>query len=91
MVTALNIPFVSESYDRLMEAQRAYVKPGLVDPIDTPEKLRAARNELGMTQAALGDKVALSGTFIGLMERGANPIEPRTDLSVRYLLVEHRA
>ena len=87
----LNIPFQTEAYDRLVEAQKAYVKPELAEAISTGEQLRAARTELGLTQAALAEKLALTGTFIGLMERGSNPIEPRTDLSVRYLLVEARA
>lgn len=90
MGAVLNQPFVSEAYDRLMEAQNAFVRQETVEAVDTPEKLRAARTEMGLTQAQLADRIALTGTFIGLMERGTNPIDPRTDLSVRYLLVEHR-
>lgn len=90
-MVALGIPFVSEAYDRLTAAQAAYVRPGTVSAIDSGDKLKAARAEMGLTQAGLADKVGLTGTFIGMMERDDKPIEPRTDLAVRYLLVEFRA
>lgn len=89
-MVALNIPFVSEAYDRLKAEQAAFVKPGTVSAIDSGDKLKAARAEMSLTQAGLADKIGLTGTFIGMMERDDKPIEPRTDLAVRYLLVEFR-
>lgn len=95
MGAVLNQPFVSEAYDRLVEAQAAHAvslrEERALAAIDSGEKLRAARTELGLTQAALGERLALTGTFIGMMERGSDKIEARTDLSIRYLLVEHRS
>lgn len=43
---------------------------------------------MNLRQAALADALGLTPQFIGMMERGEKPIEPRTALSVRYL-VEH--
>lgn len=90
-MVALDIPFVSEAYDRLKVAQMAFVRPGAVEPVNCGERIKAARTELGLTQAGLANKLGLTGTFIGMMERDDKPIEPRTDLAVRYLLVEFRA
>lgn len=88
---ALHIPFVSEAYDRLVKAQLAFVKPSLIDAVDDGKKLRAARDELGLTQAALASRLGLTAPAISNMESGADRINARVDLSVRYLLVEHRA
>jgi len=49
-------------------------------------ELKAAREQAGMTQGQFADALGLSGTFIGLMERGEKAIELRTELAVRYLL-----
>ncbi len=58
-----------------------------IHPIDTPERLREARRRLGMTQQELAETLGLTQRSISRMETGAQPIEPRTDLAVRYLLV----
>ena len=44
----------------------------------TKEQLRALRASTGLTQAEFGSALHLSGAFIGEMERGEKPIEPRT-------------
>lgn len=54
------------------------------------EDLKALRKGAGMTQAELAEAIGMTGTSIGLMERGAAPIEKRTELAVRYI-VEHAA
>ena len=40
---------------------------------------------MGITQTRLGHALGMTGTFIGLMERGIRPIEPRTRLATLYL------
>lgn len=89
MGAVLNIPFQSEAYDRLMEAQAAFVPPQMIEAIDTGEKLRAARADLGMTQAALAARLGIDGPALSKMENG-EPIKASIDLAIRYLLVEHR-
>lgn len=82
----------NEAYDRLLEAQRAFVPIApdgtaiSVDPVDTGPRLKWARGKLGMTQAQLGDALDLTAVMIGLMERGDKEVGKRTDLAVRYLL-----
>lgn len=85
----LNVPFRSEAYDRLMEAQAAFAKPSAVEPVDTGVKLRLARAQLGLTQAALAALLGVDGPFLSKAENGAP--DRRTDLAVRYLLLERRA
>jgi transcriptional regulator with XRE-family HTH domain len=53
-----------------------------------PDELRRLRMKVQMTQAEFGEALGLTGQFIGMMERGQNPIELRTELAARYL-VEH--
>lgn len=48
-------------------------------------ELRECRKSLGLTQEQLAETLGLTQTYIGLMERGAKPIEPRTALAVYYL------
>lgn len=50
-----------------------------------PEEMRAIRKQLGLTLVELGDVLGLTGPFIGAMENGHKPIEPRTRLSLLYL------
>lgn len=50
-----------------------------------PEELRALRKTLGLSQDEIGGAVGLSRVTIGLMERGAAPIEDRTALALRNL------
>lgn len=82
----------NEAYDRLLEAQRAFVPlsaDGLaiaVDPVDSGDRLKQARAKLGMTQAQLGEALDLTPVMIGLMERGDKEVGKRTDLAMRYLL-----
>jgi hypothetical protein len=40
---------------------------------------------MGITQTRLADALGMTGTFVGLMERGVRPIEPRTRLAALYL------
>lgn len=49
-------------------------------------ELKALRKAAGMTQAELADAIGMTGTSIGLMERGAAAIEKRTELAVRYVV-----
>ena len=48
--------------------------------------LKAVRKTLGLTQGQLAAKLGLTGTFIGLMERGEKSIGPRTILALQALL-----
>lgn len=50
-----------------------------------PDELRRLRMKVQMTQAEFGEALGLTGQFIGMMERGQNPIELRTELAARYL------
>lgn len=54
------------------------------------DELKTARKALGLTQAELGEAIGMTGTSIGLMERGAAPIEKRTALAVLYLALVAR-
>lgn len=49
------------------------------------DELKSIRKGLGWTQGQMADALALSGTFIGLMERGEKPVERRTWLAALYL------
>jgi transcriptional regulator with XRE-family HTH domain len=49
-------------------------------------ELRGLRLSKQMTQAELGEALGLTGQYVGLMERGAKPIELRTELAARYLV-----
>ena len=49
------------------------------------DELKAIRTGLGWTQAQMAAALDMSGTFIGLMERNAKPIERRTALAALYL------
>lgn len=89
MGALLNQPFVSEAYDRLMEAQAAFVPAQMVEPVDYCERLKAVRLELGLTQAALGARLGIDAPAVSKMENG-EPIKGYIDLAIRYLLVEHR-
>ncbi|QAY78689.1 helix-turn-helix domain-containing protein [Sphingosinicella sp. BN140058] len=51
----------------------------------TGEELKAQRKAMAMSQGGLAEALGLTGTFIGMMERGVKPIERRTILAVRYL------
>ena len=53
----------------------------------TPDELRALRKEAGLTQAALAEAIGLSRPTIVLMEGGRMPVERRTELAVRYVVV----
>lgn len=52
----------------------------------SPDELRQARTALGLTQTQLADILGMTRRSISRMEHGAQPIEPRTALAVRYLL-----
>lgn len=52
----------------------------------TPEALRDARQQLGLSQQALGDQLGICRQHVSDMERGRQLIERRTWLSVLYLL-----
>lgn len=49
-------------------------------------ELKAIRKSMDLRQVALANALGLTPQFIGMMERGEKPIEPRTALSVLYLL-----
>ena len=48
-------------------------------------ELRRLRKNAGLTQAELGQRLGLHRDFIGLMERGVQPIAERTALAVTAL------
>lgn len=50
--------------------------------------LREARRKLGLNQTKMGKRLGMSREAISFMERGERPIELRTELAVRYRLVE---
>lgn len=50
-----------------------------------PDELKEVRQEMGLTQGELAERLGLSPQFVGRMERGAQAIEPRTVLAVRQL------
>lgn len=47
-----------------------------------PNVLKLLRTLAGLTQAQLADAIGMSTTYYGLMERGRNPMEPRTELAI---------
>lgn len=51
------------------------------------DELKALRKAAGMTQAELANAIGLTGTYIGLMERGEKPIERRTEQAVQFVSV----
>ncbi|MDF2140874.1 helix-turn-helix transcriptional regulator [Paenirhodobacter sp. CAU 1674] len=53
----------------------------------TPAKFRAARQTLGLRQDQLGDALGLSRTTISRIESGSHPIEPRTALTLRAMVI----
>jgi transcriptional regulator with XRE-family HTH domain len=53
----------------------------------TDHELREARLSLGLSQQALGDALGMSRENVSRMEAGKKPIERRTELAVRYLLL----
>lgn len=50
------------------------------------EELKALRKASGRTQGELAEAIGLTSTYVGMMERGVAPIEPRTAAATRYLL-----
>lgn len=48
-------------------------------------ELKAIREALGWGQRKFADEIGMTQTFIGMMERGERPIEPRTALAAKYL------
>lgn len=48
-------------------------------------EVKNRRKALGLTQKAFGARLGLSGDFIGRVEKGSAPIEPRTEIAVRAL------
>lgn len=53
----------------------------------TSHQLREARLSLGLSQQALADELDMSRENVSRMEAGKKPIERRTELAVRYLLL----
>ena len=47
-----------------------------------PNVLKLLRTLAGLTQAQVADAIGMSTTYYGLMERGKNPMEPRTELAI---------
>ncbi len=52
----------------------------------TGNDVKLTRKSLGMTQADLAKQLDMTREMIGLMEREANAVQKRTELSLRYLL-----
>jgi predicted transcriptional regulator len=52
----------------------------------TPDDLRKARKDMGLTQKKLADELGMHRSAIEQMEAGKLPIVRRTVLSVKYLL-----
>lgn len=93
MGEVLNKPFVSEAYDRLM-ADQAKAHPAIaIDPSQWPASdlntpvtdIRAARERLGLTQAAMGEALGVDGPRLSAWENG-KPLPRYIDLAVRCLL-----
>jgi transcriptional regulator with XRE-family HTH domain len=53
----------------------------------TREQFRTIRKDLRMTQVELAEFLGVSSRFISMLEAGHSPIERRTELSMRYLLL----
>lgn len=51
------------------------------------DELKALRQGLGLSQADFADAIGLSRVLIGQMERGQAPIEKRTAMAARYLML----
>jgi DNA-binding XRE family transcriptional regulator len=51
-------------------------------------ELKNSRKILGLSQEDLANKIGLTREFIGFMERNKNPIDIRTELSIKYLLLK---
>ena len=52
----------------------------------TGKDVKLTRQKLRLTQAALAKQLDISREMICLMEKGANSVQRRTELSLRYLL-----
>lgn len=52
------------------------------------DELKAARKAMNLTQSELAEAIGMTATSVGLMERGAAPIEKRTALAIRHLFNE---
>ncbi len=50
------------------------------------DELKTLRRRAKMTQAEFAGAMGLTGTFMGLMERGEKPIEKRTELAARWIV-----
>lgn len=48
-------------------------------------EIRARRKSLKMSQAEFGQALGLTGDFVGRLERGTAPIEPRTAAAIRAM------
>jgi len=61
-----------------------------IDPINTPDKLRAARKRLGLTQTELGavPELSIGERHIRKLESGEAPIPARVAAVVTRLLAE---
>jgi transcriptional regulator with XRE-family HTH domain len=57
----------------------------------TPDALRAMREELGLTQAELGEVLGVGRSTVSNRERGLVPIIPETVLALQKLLQERKA
>lgn len=53
-------------------------------------ELKASRRRLKFNQQQLADKLDLNRKHISQMECGHVPVSRRTELSVRYLLIDER-
>jgi len=54
----------------------------------SPTELSQARRQLGLNQTKMGKRLGMSREAISFMELGKRPIELRTELAVRYRLME---
>ncbi len=52
------------------------------------DQMKDARKYLRLTQEELGEIIGMSRVMIGLMERGEKSIGNRTELAVRYLVLD---
>lgn len=48
-------------------------------------EMRGLRKTMGLSQAELADAISLTPKFVGMMERGEAPIDPRTAMAVQRL------
>lgn len=58
--------------------------------VDTPAKLKAERERLGLTQPQLAEALGMTRDAIARMERGDRPITRVTQMAIEHLSCKRR-